>query len=113
MPRRSRHLQLNSEDKRLLRERFKNFSLSDFIDLLQELPRPLLLAFRSQGLIRNNAVALGVDDSRRIALQVNINETVAILCVVWSCFIPCSVFYLLTFVAGVGCMRGTLGAGGA
>jgi hypothetical protein len=71
VPRRSRHLQLNSEDKRLLRERFKKFSLSDFIDLLQELPRPLLLAFRSQGLIRNNAVALGVDDSRRIALQVS------------------------------------------
>ena len=67
---RSRHLKLNSEDKRLLRERFKKFSLSDFMDLLQELPRPLLLAFRSQGLIRNNAVALGVDDSRRIALQV-------------------------------------------
>ena len=44
--------------------------MSDFMEILQELPRPLLLAFRSQGLIRNNAVALGVDDSRRIALQV-------------------------------------------
>ena len=96
----------------MLRERFKNFSLSDFIDLLQELPRPLLLAFRSQGLIRNNAVALGVDDSRRIALQVNVNEAAEILCVVWSYFIH-PVSYLLMFAAGVGCMRGTLGAGGA
>jgi hypothetical protein len=113
MPRRSRHLQLNSEDKRLLRERFKNFSLSNFIDLLQELPRPLLLAFRSQGLIRNNAVALGVDDSRRIALQVNINETMAIRVLMVMFYSPSVFFYLLTFVAGVGCMRGTLGAGGA
>ena len=71
MHRRSRHLQLDEDEKQELRERFKNFSMSDFVELLQELPRPLLLAFRSQGLIRNNAVALGVDDSRRVALQVH------------------------------------------
>ena len=82
----------------MLRERFKNFSMSNFIDLLQELPRPLLLAFRSQGLIRNNAVALGVDDSRRVALQVHSQCNSAF-------------FLFLIFVAGVRCVQRHLGAG--
>ncbi len=67
------------------------------MDLLKEMPRPLLLAFRSQGLIRNNAVALGVDDSRRVALQVK-----------FTC-LNC-LFYLFMSAAGVGRLPGDVRA---
>jgi len=65
----SSRLELNREQRHELRSKLKMSTVGDFVRILEDLPRPLLLALRSNGLVRNVVQELGVKENKRLRIQ--------------------------------------------
>lgn len=65
----SSRLELNREQRHELRSKLKMSTVGDFVKILEDLPRPLLLALRSNGLVRNVVQELGVKENKRLRIQ--------------------------------------------
>lgn len=65
----SSRLELNREQRHELRKKLKMSTIGDFVKILEDLPRPLLLALRSNGLVRNVVQELGVKENKRLRIQ--------------------------------------------